>query len=35
MPLIIRADSLTIIKWWVDASYDMHPDMRVHMEATM
>ena len=26
MPLILRADSLTIIKWWVDASFAVHGD---------
>ena len=35
MPLILRTDILTIIKWWVDASYDAHPDMRGHTRATM
>jgi hypothetical protein len=35
MPLILRADSLNIIKWWVDASYATHGDCRRHSGATM
>ena len=26
--LILRVDSLTVIKWWVGASYAAHPYMR-------
>ena len=35
MPLILRAESLTIVKWWVDASYAAHPDTIGHTGATM
>ena len=35
MPLILRADSLTIIKWWVDESYAEHPDMKGNTGDTM
>jgi hypothetical protein len=35
MPLILRADSLSIIKWWVAASYAAHGDCRGHTGATM
>jgi hypothetical protein len=35
MPLILKADSLNIIKWWVDASYATHGDCRGHTGATM
>jgi hypothetical protein len=35
MPLILRADSLIVIKWWVDASYATHGDCRGHTGATM
>jgi hypothetical protein len=28
MPLTLEADNLHIIKWWVDASYAVHPDMK-------
>ena len=30
MPLRLEADSLNIAKWWVDASYAVHPDMKSH-----
>ena len=30
LPLILRADSLTIIKWWIYASYSAHPYMKIH-----
>jgi hypothetical protein len=35
MPLILRANSLSIIKWWVDASYATHGDCRGHTGAMM
>ena len=35
MPLILRADSLTIIKWWVEASYAAHLDIIGHTGVTM
>jgi hypothetical protein len=35
MPLILRADSLSIIKWWVVASYATHGDCRGHTGAMM
>jgi hypothetical protein len=34
-PLTLEADSISSIKWWVDASYAMHPDMRSHTGGTM
>jgi hypothetical protein len=30
MPLRLQADSLQVAKWWVDASYAVHPDMKSH-----
>jgi hypothetical protein len=30
MPLVLEADNLNIIKWWVDASFAVHPDMKGH-----
>jgi hypothetical protein len=33
--LILRADSLSIIKWWVDASYAAHGDCRGHTGVTI
>jgi hypothetical protein len=33
--LRLSADNLNIIKWWVDASYGVHRDMRSHTGGTM
>jgi hypothetical protein len=30
MPLTLEADDLQIMKWWVDASYAVHNDMKSH-----
>jgi hypothetical protein len=30
MPLTLEADGSNILKWWIDASYAVHPDMRSH-----
>jgi hypothetical protein len=30
MPLTLEANGSSIVKWWVDASYGVHPDMRSH-----
>jgi hypothetical protein len=30
LPVTLEADGSNIIKWWVDASYGVHPDMRSH-----
>jgi hypothetical protein len=27
-PLTLEANTLSVIKWWVDASYAVHPDMK-------
>ena len=35
MPLILRDDSINVIKWWVDDFYEMHGYMRGHNGATM
>jgi hypothetical protein len=35
MPLILRAESLNVIKWWVDASFATHDNCRGHTGATM
>jgi hypothetical protein len=35
MPLILRVESLNIIKWWVDASFATHGDCKGHTGATM
>jgi hypothetical protein len=33
--LTLEADNLQVVKWWVDASYAVHPDMKSHTGATM
>ena len=30
MPLTLEADGSNVYKWWADASYGVHPDMRSH-----
>jgi Reverse transcriptase (RNA-dependent DNA polymerase) len=30
MPLMLEADHMHELKWWVDASYEVHPDMKGH-----
>ena len=35
LPLILRADRVNVLKWWVDASYAAHDDMRGHTVGTM
>lgn len=30
MPLTLEADKVNIVKWWVDASFAVHPDMKSH-----
>jgi len=30
MPLTLEADSLQLTKWWVDASFAVHMDMKSH-----
>jgi hypothetical protein len=30
MPLTLEADKMHVLKWWVDASYAVHPDMKSH-----
>jgi hypothetical protein len=33
--LTLEADNVRVIKWWVDASYAVHPDMKGHTGGTM
>ncbi|KAG7353002.1 reverse transcriptase RNA-dependent DNA polymerase [Nitzschia inconspicua] len=35
LPLVLEANCVSNIRWWVDASYAVHPDMRSHTGATM
>jgi hypothetical protein len=34
-PLTLEADNLSLIKWWIDAAYAVHPDMKSHTGGTM
>ena len=35
LTLLLEADDLTVVKWWVDGSYAVHPDMKSHTGGTM
>jgi len=35
MPLTLKANNMSIIKWWVDASFAVHKDMRSHTGQVM
>ena len=35
MPLALEADNMHIVKWWVDASFAVHPDMKSHTGGVM
>ena len=35
MPLILLADLLTLLRWWVDAAYAIHEDCWGHTGAGM
>jgi hypothetical protein len=35
LKLTLSANNLTVIKWWVDASYAIHPNMRSHTGAAL
>jgi hypothetical protein len=34
LPLTLEADDTRVMKWWVDASFAVHPDMKSHTGAT-
>ena len=35
MPLTLQADNMHVMKWWVDASFAVHPDMKSHTGGTL
>jgi hypothetical protein len=35
MPLTLEADDVNVIKWWADASFAVHPDMKSHTGGMM
>ena len=35
MCLVLGKDDTDVVRWWIDASYTVHPDMRGHTGATM
>jgi hypothetical protein len=35
MPLILEAENKNVMKWWVDASFAVHPDMKSHTGGAM
>jgi hypothetical protein len=35
LPLTLEADNAHIVKWWVDASFAVHPDMKSHTGGMM
>ena len=35
LKLTLTADALSVIKWWVDASYRIHDDCKFHTGAVM
>ena len=35
LPLILKANKDGVMRWWIDASFAAHPDMRSHTRAAM
>ena len=35
IPLALEGENMRVIKWWVDAIYAVHPDMRSHTGSSM
>jgi hypothetical protein len=35
MPLTLESNNINIVKWWADASYAVHPDMKSHTGGAM
>ena len=30
LPLVLKEDSINVVKWWVDGSFGVRPDVRRH-----
>jgi hypothetical protein len=35
MSLTLEASNMNVVKWWVDASFAVHPDMKSHTGGAM
>ena len=35
LSLVLQADNITSIKWWIDCAFGIHPDLRSHTGGTM
>jgi len=35
LPLVLRSDGSGIVRWWVDASFAIHPDMKGRTGGTL
>ena len=35
LPLTLSAENMPVTKWWIDASYGVHPDCRSHTGSVM
>jgi Reverse transcriptase (RNA-dependent DNA polymerase) len=35
MPLTLEADDMRVVKWWIDASFAVHPDIKSHTGGVM
>ena len=32
LSLVLQADNIKNIKWWVDGAFGIHPDLRIHTD---
>jgi precorrin-2 methylase len=35
MPLTLEATSMEVVKWWIDAAFAVHPDLKSHTGGAM
>ena len=35
LPLILRANTMNVVKWWVDAAFALHHNMKSHIKVTI